>query len=105
MNLSKKSLIKKFPQLNKFKDQKWLAEEAIKEDCNYKELPLRAAFAMIQEVIEFIERTKFTSGWEEGFSIKIRLQQIESLLKYFCEDTIQEKTLKGSNLHQQDPTH
>jgi hypothetical protein len=108
MKLSKFELIDKFPQLNKFKNQKWMEEEAIKHDCNYKELPLKAAFEMINETIEFIEKTKFSNRWEEGFSIKARLNQIKDLLLHFCDDTIEEKALKGENispLHQQDTTH
>jgi hypothetical protein len=103
MKLSPNELLNKFKCLEKFKDQKWLSEESIKEDCNYKQLPLKAALALIQEIISFIETTKFNSRWEEGFSIKIRLQQMNDLLLFFCEDTIEEKTRKGTNLRPQHP--
>jgi len=103
MRLSKPELLSKFKNLEKFKDQKWFSEEAIKSDCNYKELPLKAAKELINEIISFTETTKFSSNWELCFSVKTRLNQIKDLLDYFCEDTEQEKTLKGTNLHQQDP--
>lgn len=102
MILSKTILINKFKSLEKFKDQKWLSEESLKSDCNYKELPLHAAKVLIEDMILFTEKTKFTSTWELCHSVKIRLLQIQDLLNYFCEDTEHEKTLKGSNLHQQD---
>ena len=105
MKLSLPCLLKKFPALEKFKDQKWLVEESTSAHCNYKELPLKAAHAMIVDLLNFIEKTKFKSYWEAGFSLKIRLEQIESLLLYFSQDTIQEKTLKGDNITQPDPIH
>lgn len=105
MELSKEELLEKFPVLNKFKDQDWISAASITQKANLKELPLQAAFAMIKDTIEFIERTKFNSRWEEGFSVKIRLQQIESLLKHFCEETEVEKTLKGKDVNQLFPTH
>src|ERR1700761_1766483 len=87
MRLSKAELLKKFPELNKFKDQKWMEEESIKSDCNYKELPLQAAFIMIQNVMDFAESGKFSNNWEFSHSVKIRLKQIRDLLKHFCKDT------------------
>ena len=104
MKLQPSDLLRKFPCLNKFKDQKWFSEEALSSDCNYKELPLKACLLLIKDMLEFIEKTKFTSRWEEGFSLKIRLQHAESLLLFFCEDSEKEKTLKGTNLLQQHPT-
>lgn len=97
--LSKKELLEKFQFLKKFDNQIWLSEESIKEDCNYKKIPMIISFELIKSLTKFIDDTKFNSRWEEGFSIKIRLQQIEQLLEFFCEDTLQEKSLKGSNLH------
>lgn len=105
MKISKKELMEKFPSLNKFKDQKWLSEESIKSNCNYRSLPFKAAHEVINEIIEFSEKTKFSNHWESHFSIKIRLQQLQDLLLYFCEKTEQEKTLKGENITQQDPIH
>ena len=99
MKLGRKQLLEKFKVLEKFKDQKWLSDEAVKGDCNYKELPLQAAFCLINDMIEFVERTKFNNRWEEGFSTKIRLEQIRDLLAFFCEDTEEEKSRKGTNLH------
>lgn len=98
MRLDPKSLLEKFKSLEKFKDQKWFSEEAMKDDCNYKELPLKVTLVLIGDMLEFIEKTKFSSRWEEGFSIKVRLQQIKDLLTYFCDDTEDEKTRKGTNL-------
>jgi hypothetical protein len=98
MKLSKEELIIKFPQLEKFSNQKWLSDEAIKPDCNYKELPLKATFEMIKELLNFIEKTKFSSNWEMGFSVKNRIKQIESLLSHFCDNTIEEQAIKGTNL-------
>jgi hypothetical protein len=103
MNLSKKELLKKFPELEKFKDQKWMEEESIKHDCNYKELPLKAAFFMIKELKEFCKSYKFTSNWEKGFSIEKRLKQLEKLLQHFCNDTEEEKALKGIDINIQHP--
>ena len=107
MELSKTELLNKFNCLSKFQDQKWFSEEAIRADCNHKELPLKAAFHLIRDTIEFIDRTKFSSRWEEGFSTKVRLKQIEDLLRHFCEDTDHEKAIKGDlvsprSLHHQD---
>ncbi len=98
MKLDKDSLLRKFPLLLKYKDQAWFSEESIKHDVNHKELPLRVAFLLIQDTIEFIEKTKFRNNWEAGFSIKIRLQHAKEVLSFFCEDTEEEKTIKGSNL-------
>lgn len=99
MKLSINELLLKFPCLNKFKDQDWFSEEAIRHDCNHKELPMKVALVLIQDMLDFIEKTKFNSRWEEGFSLKIRLQHVQDLLSFFCEDTEEEKTVKGSNLH------
>lgn len=100
MKLSRKELLNKFKNLEKFKDQAWFSEEAIKSECNYKELPLMAAKVMIKEIISFTESTKFSNNWEVCHGVKIRLQQIEDLLNFFCEKTEKEKTLSGSNLHE-----
>ena len=105
MRLSKNELIQRFKTLEKFKDQKWFSEEAVKEDCNYKELPLKASFALLEDLIEYIEKIKFNSHWEMCFSVKTRINQIKDLLNHFCEDTEVEKTMKGSNLAQQDTIH
>ena len=103
MKLSRNELLNKFKNLEKFKDQKWFSEEAIKADCNYKELPLMAAKEMINDIISFTEKTKFSNNWEVCHSVKIRLQQIQDLLNFFCEETSKEKTLKGSNLDEKVP--
>ncbi len=95
---SKDILLKKFKILEKFQNQSWISQEAIKSDCNHKEIPLNCAFFMITDLLKFIEETKFNNNWEQGFSLKIRLNQIKDLLEYFCEDTEEEKTKKGSNL-------
>src|SRR5271169_340646 len=102
MKLSKIELINKFRNLEKFKDQKWFSDEAMKSDCNYKELPLHAAKIMIDDIILYTEKTKFSNNWEISHGVKIRLQQMKDLLNHFMEETEHEKTLKGSNLHQQD---
>jgi hypothetical protein len=99
MRLSRDSLLKKFSCLEKYKNQNWFSEEALKDDCNHKELPLRVALVLIQETIKFCDETKFSNRWEEKFSTKVRLQQIQDLLLSFCEDTEEEKTRKGTNLH------
>jgi|GEM_PF-5937827 hypothetical protein len=98
MKLSARELMWKFPCLHKFKDHEWFSEEAVKWDCNHKELPMKITFLLIQDMLKFIEETKFTSRWEEGFSLKIRLQHARDLLSFFCDDTEEEKTIKGSNL-------
>lgn len=100
MKLSKKELMSKFPQLEKFENQKWICEESIKHDCNYKEIPLKVSFELIKELISFLESQKFSNNWELCFSVKSRLKQLESLLSYFCRDTLVEETLKGNNLNQ-----
>ena len=103
MKLNRTELLNKFKNLEKFKDQKWFSEEAIKSDCNYKELPLMAAKAMIVDIIEFTEKTKFSNNWEVSHSVKIRLEQVQDLLDYFCGKTEKEKTLEGSNLDEKAP--
>jgi hypothetical protein len=106
MKLSKNLLMKKFPELKKFENQKWISEEAIKQDCNYNRIPLEASFAMIRNAISFLDQHRFSNNWEMCHSVKIRLQQIEDLLCFFCEKTIEEKTLKGENInHQQGSIH
>ena len=102
MKLTKLALINKFRNLEKFKDQKWFSDEAVKSDCNYKELPLHAAKMMIKDMISFCEATKFNNEWEMNFSVRVRLNQILDLLDHFTEVTNLEKTLKGSNLSQHD---
>jgi len=103
MKLSPKILIEKFSFLKKFEDQKWISEIAAKHDCNHKEIPLKATLELINDLIDFIDKTKFNSNWEQGFSIKVRLSQVKSLLLYFCEDNIEESTKKGSNLQCDNP--
>lgn len=98
MKLSPRELMLKFPCLNKFKDHEWFSEEAVKWGCNYKELPMKITLVLIQDMLHFIEETKFNSRWEEGFSLKIRLQHARDLLSFFCEDTEEEKTIKGTNI-------
>lgn len=98
MELGPDQLMWKFPFLHKFKDHEWFAEEAVKWDCNHKELPMKITFLLIQDMLKFIEETKFNSNWEAGFSLKIRLQHAKDLLSFFCEDTEEEKTMKGTNL-------
>ena len=97
-NQSNERLLLNFKFLNKFKDQKWLSEESMKNDVNHKELPLRACFALIEELKKYLEETKFKSNWEMNFSTRIKLEQMQSLLLYFCEDTEEEKVRKGSIL-------
>ncbi len=103
MKLSKEELIKKFKILEKFKDQKWIEDEAIKSDCNYKEIPLKCALELIKDIIHYLEKNKFNSNWESYFGVKKRLEQVKDLLFYFCEDSIKEKTIKGTNINPQDP--
>ena len=101
MELSKKELLNKFPQLRKFETQKWLVEETINADCNYKKIPLMATFELIKELILFVDTLKMKNigrEYNECLSIQLRLKQIKSLLEYFCEDTLTEKTLKGENI-------
>lgn len=99
MKLSPRELILKFPFLKQFQNHEWFSEEAMKFDCNHKELPMRISFLLMQDMLDFIEKTKFSSRWEEGFSLKIRIQHARDLLSFFCEDTEEEKAVKGSNLH------
>jgi hypothetical protein len=98
MELSKEELTKKFSILKKFENATWFSEEAIKDDCNHKELPLKATLALIEDLLDFIHKTKFKSNWEACFSMEVRLKQIKNLLCHFCEETEEEKTIKGSHL-------
>lgn len=98
MKLTPDLLMAKFPCLNKFKDSEWFSEEAMRYDCNHKELPMKITLILIQDMLTFIEKTKFNNRWEEGFSLKIRLEHARDLLDFFCQDTEEEKTVKGSNL-------
>ena len=98
MKLTLELLLIKFPFLHKFKDEEWFINQSMRYDCNNKELPLHIAFLLISDMLKFIEETKFNSRWEEGFSLKIRLQHMQDLLFFFCEDTEEEKTIKGSLL-------
>jgi len=95
MNLTPKQLLNKFPILKKFENQKWIEESAISSDCNFNEIPIRCAFELIKELRDYVTRTKFNSNWEFCFSMKVRLEQIESLLKFFCEDSLERKVLRG----------
>lgn len=105
MELTPKQLIEKFTFLKKYKDQEWFSKQLLKNNLNKKELPLKCALELISHTIQFIEQTKFNSRWEEGFSLKIRLKQIEDLLIYFCIFAEVEKTKKGTNLHHEFPIH
>lgn len=98
MKLSPRQLLLKFPFLKKFQNHEWFSEEAVKFDCNHKELPMRIALLLMQDMLKFIEETKFNSNWEQGFSLNIRIQHAISLLFFFCQDTEEEKTIKGTNL-------
>lgn len=98
MKISPTEMMLKFPFLNKFKDHSWFLEEASKYESNHKELPMKITFLLIEDMLKFIEETKFINMWEEGFSLKIRLQHAKDLLSFLCEDTEEEKTIKGSFL-------
>ena len=99
MKLSIPELLKKYPKLAQFQDQKWLQEASLKSNVNHKEIPLMAALCLIDDVLYMLDNTKFNSNWEKQFSIQIRMKQIKDLLLYFCEDTKEDQTLKGTNLH------
>jgi hypothetical protein len=96
--LSPDEMLRKFPFLEKYKNQKWLEQNTIDQKINFKEIPLQCTFVLIEELLNFIERTKFNSHYEEYLSTKVRLRQIKELLHYFCEDSEEEKTKKGTNL-------
>jgi len=98
MKLSPCELIKKFRFLQKFQDQKWIAENSIHQDIDFKEVPMHCTFLLINELKKFLEATKFNNGYEVFLSTKVRLEQIEDLLLYFCEDSDFVKSMKGTNL-------
>jgi len=94
MRLSVPELLTKFPFLRKFEDQTWIADNSINQKISDKEIPLICCLEVIKETIRFIESTKFNSHWESCFSVKTRLQQLESLLLYFTEDSVSERSKK-----------
>lgn len=98
MKLSIPELLKKYPKLAQFQDQRWMQEASLKSNVNHKEIPLKAALCLIEDTVNMLESTKFNNHWENQFSTQIRLKQIRDLLLYFCEDTEEEQTLKGTNL-------
>lgn len=95
MNLTPRQLLEKFPVLKKFESQQWITDLANSSECNYNEIPMRCAFELISELRDYVKKTKFISNWEFCFSMQIRLEQIESLLKFFCEDSLERKVLRG----------
>lgn len=97
VSLSPEELIKKFPYLKKFEDQKWFFDNSINQGISEKEIPLHCCLILIKNTIEFLEKTKFNSHWESCFSVKTRLEQIEDLLRYFCKDSQYENSKKSNN--------
>ena len=98
MILSIKELINKFPSLKKFENQKWIVDNAINQIISDKEIPLHCTLLLIQDLINYLEKTKFNSNWESFYGTKTRLKQIESLLLYFCEDSQNEAAKKGTDV-------
>lgn len=98
MNLEKDQLLNKFPFLSKFKDQIWIKDNTKTLSMDFKEMPLHCAFLLIQDMVEFLDDNRFSNNWEGIFSSKVRLQQIERLLRYFIEADDKEKSKKGVNL-------
>jgi len=96
MELSLPELIKKFTFLEKFKDQEWILNNSIDKQVSDKEIPFHVCLLVINETIDFIEKTKFSSHWESCFSTKARLMQVKKMLEYFCEESILERS-KSSN--------
>lgn len=87
MKLSMPELLNKFPYLKKFQDQQWIKDATINGEISPNEIPLHCCLMMIRELLKFLEETKFNSMWENNFSTKTRIEQIESLLVFFCEDS------------------
>lgn len=98
MKLPKEQLIRKFPFLKKFENQKWVENVSITQEMDASEIPIHAAKILVSDMVDFCEKTKFCNNWESNFSVKIRLQQILDLLIYFTESDDFFKTIKGTNL-------
>ncbi len=86
MKLSVPELLNKFPYLKKFQDQKWIFDATIDGEISSNEIPLHCCLMMIQDLLKFLDKTKFNNNWEGNFSTKTRVEQIETLLLFFCED-------------------
>lgn len=98
MKLNYYELLAKFPFLNKFKDQKWISANGLNNEMPFEIVPLHCAFVMIENVMEFLETTKFTNGYEVYLSTKVRIQQIKDLLEYFCQESVDTQAKKGTIL-------
>jgi hypothetical protein len=99
MKLSKKELLKKFPQLSTYADPEWIEKQSLSNNTNFKAIPFLATLDMIESLMDFCEDTKFSSAWEKNFSIRVRLKQIKELIEYFSQNSDVENTLLGVNLH------
>lgn len=112
MRLSKIDLLKKFPYLHKFANTEWIEEISMSGNQQSKEIPFIVCKALMNDLLEFIEDTKFTSSWEAGFSLKIRIKQIYEIIDLFSRPDEESITLKPNEitrhlhrLHRPAPDH
>jgi hypothetical protein len=105
MEIGKTQLLNKFPFLKKFENSDVIKQLSLTQEMTYDDLYFNLSILLIEDLKDFIERTKFTSRWEEGFSIKIRLNQILDLIRYVKHrNTIEQSLTHHHHLHQDTAT-
>ena len=80
MKLSKDELIKKFPAFKKYENKDWLQKLFLKNFSNLNDIPFSLCECLLNDLMEFLEKTKFSSRWEENFSTKVRVKQMLDIL-------------------------
>jgi hypothetical protein len=95
ISFSKENLLKKFPFLDKYQNLDWFKNLTIYGTGNAKDIPFLVCIECLKNLEDFLESTKFTSRWEEGFSVKIKIKQIVELLGHFTSLSGLEKTREG----------
>lgn len=83
MILGKQELLKKFAFLERYKDSKWFADLSTGDPQNLDKALFELTKIVLDDMIEFTEKTKFLSTWELCFSVKHRLLQIKQLINFF----------------------
>ncbi len=81
MKLSKEELLQKFPAFKKYASSDWLQRLTMKNFGDLNQLPFSLCELLLNDLLSFVETTRFNTCWEESFSTKIRVQQMLDILK------------------------
>ena len=80
MKLSKEELINKFPYLKKYDDKNWISRLVLSQTGNLNDIPFTFCKILFDDLLSFLEQTRFSSKWEENFSTKVRVKQMIDIL-------------------------